>query len=92
MNQIEEEFHRIHAQGKKQKRNYGYPLNNFQNYKLPNPSLQWIRFCSASLQPTAPLNSSLARQAKPGESFRVKVPVGEGLTTHPYRVLRDWEG
>ena len=30
------------------------------------------------------------RQAKLGISFRVKVPVGQGLTSHPYRVLRIW--
>jgi len=30
----------------------------------------------------------LARQTKLGASSRVKVPVGKGLTIHPYRVLR----
>ena len=34
--------------------------------------------------------SSLVRQAKLGGSCRVKVPVGQGLATHPYRVLRGW--
>ena len=33
-------------------------------------------------------NYLLARQAKPGASCRVKVPVGEGRATHPYRLLR----
>ena len=37
-------------------------------------------------------NFSLVRQAKLGASCRVKVPVGQGLANHPYRVLRDWEG
>ncbi len=31
-----------------------------------------------------------ARQAKLGASCGVKVPVGKGLATHPYRVLRLW--
>jgi len=30
------------------------------------------------------------RQAKLGISFRARVPVGQGLTSHPYRVLRIW--
>ena len=37
-----------------------------------------------------PLNSALERQAKLGASCRVQVPVGKGLTHHPYRVLRPW--
>jgi len=32
----------------------------------------------------------LARQAKLGASCGVQVPVGKGLATHPYRVLRLW--
>ena len=31
---------------------------------------------------------TLVRQAKLGVSCRVKVPVGQGLANHPYRVLR----
>jgi len=34
----------------------------------------------------------LVRQAKLGVSYRVKVPIGQGLANHPYRVLRDREG
>jgi len=30
----------------------------------------------------------LSRQDKLGVSYRVKVPIGKGLATHPYRVLR----
>jgi len=30
----------------------------------------------------------LVRQAKLGASGRVQVPVGQGLSSHPYRVLR----
>jgi hypothetical protein len=41
------------------------------------------------LAPTA-LCTSLVRQAKLGAPCRVQVPVGKGLTTHPYRVLRLW--
>ena len=37
-----------------------------------------------------PLKATLVRQAKLGAPCRVKVPVGKGLTTHPYRVLRLW--
>ncbi len=33
---------------------------------------------------------SLVRQAKLDASYGVKVPVGQGLATHPYRVLRRW--
>ena len=33
---------------------------------------------------------SLSRRAKLGVSCRVKVPVGQGLATHPYRVLDLW--
>jgi len=32
----------------------------------------------------------MVRQAKLGASYRVQVPVGQGLTIHPYRVLRLW--
>ena len=35
-----------------------------------------------------PLSFTLARQAKLDASCRVKVPVGQGLANHPYRVLR----
>jgi len=35
---------------------------------------------------------SIVRQAKLGASCRVKVPAGQGLASHPYRVLRDREG
>lgn len=35
-------------------------------------------------------SSTLARQAKLGASCGVQVPVGKGLATHPYRVLRLW--
>ena len=34
------------------------------------------------------LNQHSVRQAKLGISYRVEVPVGQGLTSHPYRVLR----
>ena len=30
----------------------------------------------------------LVRQAKLGISYRVKVPIGQGLANHPYRVLQ----
>ena len=43
-------------------------------------------------QKAAPLIKTLVRQAKLGASCRVKVPVGQGLASHPYRVLRDREG
>ncbi|MFA5924135.1 MAG: hypothetical protein WC856_23060 [Methylococcaceae bacterium] len=33
---------------------------------------------------------SWVQQAKLVASFRVRVPDGKGLTTHPYRVLRFW--
>ena len=33
---------------------------------------------------------ALSRRAKLGISCRVKVPVGQGLATHPYRVLGPW--
>ena len=50
-------------------------------------------FASRDAQTAArPTAETLACQAKPGASCRVKAPVGQGLTTHPYRVLRDWEG
>ena len=39
-----------------------------------------------------PQIAAFARQAKLGASCRVKVLVGKGLATLPYRVLRDWEG
>jgi hypothetical protein len=31
---------------------------------------------------------AVVRQEKPGVSCRVEVPVGQGLTSHPYRALR----
>jgi len=34
----------------------------------------------------------LVRQAQLGASYRVKVFIGQSLTSSPYRVLRDWEG
>ncbi len=37
-------------------------------------------------------SQEIVRQAKLGASFRVQVPIGQGLASHPYRVLRDWEG
>ena len=33
-------------------------------------------------------SGTLVRQGKLGAFDRVKVPVGQGLTSHPYRVLR----
>ena len=39
-------------------------------------------------QRDASLTLTLARQAKLDASCRVKVPVGQGLANHPYRVLR----
>lgn len=36
---------------------------------------------------TVRLAQTLSRRAKLGISCRVKVPVGQGLATHPYRVL-----
>jgi len=38
----------------------------------------------------ARLGQQLSRQDKLGVSCRVKVPVGEGRATHPYRVVRPW--
>jgi hypothetical protein len=31
---------------------------------------------------------AVVRQEKPGVSYRVEVPVGQGLASHPYRALR----
>ena len=39
-----------------------------------------------------PVNIMLVRQAQLGASYRVKVFIGQSLTSSPYRVLRDWEG
>ena len=43
-----------------------------------------------TLRAPRPVKATLVRQAKLGAPCRVKVPVGKGLTTHPYRVLRLW--
>jgi hypothetical protein len=39
-----------------------------------------------------PLILSLVRRVQLGASYRVKVFIGQSLTSSPYRVLRDWEG
>ena len=47
----------------------------------------WLR---GEAFPPRRLARALVRQAKLDVSCRVKVPVGQGLATHPYRVLRGW--
>ena len=62
--------------------------------RQPNPALKGTRgyalvFFPYSVRPR-PLARALVRQAKLDVSCRVKVPVGQGLATHPYQVLRGW--
>ena len=46
------------------------------------------RFSKPRLE--AACQRALSRRAKLGISCRVQVPVGQGLATHPYRVLGPW--
>ena len=45
---------------------------------------------SSSGRKNTPLSMALERQGKLGASCRVQVPVGKGLASHPYWVLRLW--
>jgi hypothetical protein len=49
----------------------------------------WPRRGSVAVLPP-PLSVGVVVPRKLGVSCRVSVPVGEGLATHPYRVLRLW--